>query len=196
MIIIIDGYNLLRHLSKGAEVSERERDHFIARMGRYASAKSHRIIVVFDGGPGGVPSWDNVGNILVIYAGARESADSRIVRLAKEHRSKEVLVISSDREVRDRSTREGAITIGVSDFCDCVDRALTDEPMQAARDNGDMIKLGHGMVTSFDRLMQAGSDDMRPEEIGLSSDEARDRTGDPQRLSKRERELARILKKL
>src|SRR3989338_7567717 len=50
MIIIIDGYNLLR-LVHGSECNDAQRRAFVNFMGRYMKKRLHKLVIVFDAGP-------------------------------------------------------------------------------------------------------------------------------------------------
>ena len=125
MIIIVDGYNVLKHLSKGGNVDARDRDQFIAQLGRYAKRKQHKIQVVFDGGPHGLPSAENDRGVRVIFAGGSETADDTIARMLKELSGKDVLLISTDRGLGDRARRLNIPTLDAADFCEFICIALT-----------------------------------------------------------------------
>lgn len=50
MIIIVDGYNLLKTLWTNDVVTPTQRSAFINLLGRYSDRRNHKINVIFDGG--------------------------------------------------------------------------------------------------------------------------------------------------
>src|SRR5437016_701581 len=101
MIIVIDGYNLLRTVPPYKKtITDTERKQFIAQLGRYGRAKGHKIVVVFDGGPYEWPIKEKQSNnVLLIYSGIHESADDCIRHYLEMHRTQDIVLVTSDREL-------------------------------------------------------------------------------------------------
>lgn len=100
MIIIVDGYNLLRTIPPYKKtITDQERTNFIVQLNAYARAKGHKIILVFDGDSYDRPMKDKVGAVWVVYSGYDESADEYIKRYVQKHYAKDVLLVSSDGEL-------------------------------------------------------------------------------------------------
>ena len=100
MILIIDGYNFLKNTQKTLYVSETVRNEFINKLNSYSRSKSHKSIVVFDGGDFSFPTKETIKDVLVIYSGYKKSADEVIKDYLQEHRDKDILLISSDRDLQ------------------------------------------------------------------------------------------------
>ena len=98
MIIIVDGYNVLK-LLHGADCSEVQRSAWINMLGRYIKKRNHKIIVVFDAGPTIYTSQEIQKGVTVLYSGKYKSADDIIVEYAAAHHQKEMLVVTADREL-------------------------------------------------------------------------------------------------
>ncbi len=104
MLIIIDGYNLIRQ-SDNLRRYERKsleagRQALINKLVEYEKGKNHQITVVFDGGQS---DWvdegrDREGKINIVYSRFGEKADDVIKRLAARTVG-DVIVVSSDREI-------------------------------------------------------------------------------------------------
>jgi uncharacterized protein len=121
MLILIDGYNLIRQSDTLRRYERRSleegRRALIAKLAEYETKKGHKITVVFDGGESG---WadegrDREGKINIIYSRNGERADDVIKRVA-EHTMEETIVVSSDREISSYVTRLGIIPLTSPEF--------------------------------------------------------------------------------
>ena len=119
--IIIDGYNLIRQSSQWSLLDMQDielgREALLAALAEYKRKKSHRITVVFDAAeaPSFIRGNDKVSGISVKFSRSGESADSVIKRMAAQLGEK-ALVVSSDRDISDYASRQGAGIIGSPDF--------------------------------------------------------------------------------
>lgn len=119
--IIIDGYNLIRQ-SKHLRLLDRQditrgREALIGRLAAYRKFKPHLITVVFDGSEACelCAPRDRVRGIHIIFSRGGESADSVIVRLARQEREK-ALVVSSDAAVVRAAEACGATALQSPEF--------------------------------------------------------------------------------
>ena len=119
--IIVDGYNLIRRSPQLNELDRQDillgREALQDMLFAYKKAKRHRITVVFDGqnalpgaGQGAQPK-----GIQVIFSRNGRSADDVIKKIALQEREKAVIV-SSDNDVIDFCTSQGAAVIRSEDF--------------------------------------------------------------------------------
>lgn len=119
--IIIDGYNLLHaspNLSvRKEELLEKARNRMIEKLSYYRKMKKVSITVVFDGWKGGFQSQSQemLKGIKVIYSKLGETADEVIKRMI-DNASKEMLVVTSDREIRDFADQHSFISVSSSEF--------------------------------------------------------------------------------
>ncbi|HON60044.1 MAG TPA: NYN domain-containing protein [Smithella sp.] len=136
MMMIIDGYNLIRqsdalrrHEHKSLENGRRA---LLTWLADYEKIKHHKIIVVFDGWKSGSPDEqrDREGNIDVIYSRYGERADDVIKRLT-QNAPGDVVVVSSDREISSRATRLGKTPLSSPEFESIVNRTLRGIPSAA-----------------------------------------------------------------
>ena len=116
MIIIIDGYNLLKGASEGREVSESERRSFIHKLAIYGKRKRHKMVVVFDGGASNWPFKEKIGDVTVIYSGGKQTADKVIKHYIDDHPSKEILLVTTDRDLNMFACKKGKVSIDSNDF--------------------------------------------------------------------------------
>ena len=167
---LIDGYNVIR---RSPELSARERESLEAGrralcdlLGRAARDRGDQFTVVFDGAGGGGST--GLAGVRVIFSSARENADRVLVRMAGVQGG---AVVSSDREVLRAAARAGAVPITSQEFLSRLDAVEGDAAMNA-----------HGAVKD--------ADDDEAESRGGP------RKGNPRRLGKKARAVARALGRL
>ena len=121
MEIIIDGYNLLfvssNFSARQEELLENARNRLIEKLHQYKRERNISISIVFDGWKGGfhAQSQDMVKGIKIIYSKLGEKADEVIMQII-ENSSKEIVVVSSDREIRDFAARHNMVSLSSSEF--------------------------------------------------------------------------------
>lgn len=111
LTVLVDGHNMLGVIGTANLAEAGARRHLVNRLGRLRAALNDRdVVVVFDSsldeGRGGYRS--DVG-VEVAFAVGPMTADDEIVRLAGVVTGP--VVVSDDREVRERSFRSGALTL-------------------------------------------------------------------------------------
>ena len=111
LTVLVDGHNMLGVLGTANLAEAGARRHLVNRLGRLRAALNGRdVVVVFDSsldeGRGGYRS--DVG-VEVAFAVGPMTADDEIVRLAGVVTGP--VVVSDDREVRERSFQSGALTL-------------------------------------------------------------------------------------
>jgi|TARA_B100000315_G_scaffold28113_1_gene23919 predicted RNA-binding protein with PIN domain len=127
--VIIDGYNLL-HVSpelsvRREELLENARNRLIEKLSRYKRQKNVFVAIVFDGWKGGMPSQSQeiLKGIKIIYSKLGEKADEVIKRIIANS-SEEVVVVSSDREIRDFAEKHNTVSVSSSEFEKKIEEAL------------------------------------------------------------------------
>jgi hypothetical protein len=171
--VVVDGYNLI---GTGHRDFEKARAALIARLISYRAATGHDLTLVFDGhqsGPG--PERASVqGRLKIIYSGLGERADDVIKRIISRER-RDWIVITSDRDIAAHAWAVEAVAVPSAEFekiLGCTDaKAASPDAAQQARDE-EMLKM-------------LEEDEDEPQ-----------RSGNPRRLSKRDRALRRALEKL
>lgn len=133
MIIIIDGYNLIRQSDVLRHYEQKSledgRRALLGWLADYVKIKRHKAIVVFDGWKSGNPDEqrDREGPVDIIYSRYGERADDVIKRLAQTTPG-DVIVVSSDRDIASRVTRLGKTALSSPDFEAIVCRTLRSLP--------------------------------------------------------------------
>lgn len=190
MIILIDGYNVLKRMGPHTEISEHARRAFIKMLGNYAYKKKHELILVFDAGPYEWTYKERVDGLTVVYSGRFQTADEFIMDYLDVHHAKEILLVSSDNEIGRHASGLEVPSIGSEDFFIIIKEALSQEEIVA---DEDVFVTLDDDIQDLDEIMREGSkqvpiksDDMRS---GIIKDPARE-------MSRTEKKLYRILKKL
>lgn len=120
MILLIDGYNVLKDRSPG-RTSADERKAFLQLIDAYTRAKQHSALVIFDGFDTEdlMSHTTSKSTVQVVYSG-KYSADTLIIRkLAKSNSCH--LLISSDRSLQDAAHRKDIPSLNSADFWSFLD---------------------------------------------------------------------------
>ena len=111
-LYIVDGYNVLHAMFRGAEKEEifARRDWLADRLASFAALRGARIVLVFDGSGARSTSREPIKGapVEVVFAGGRFIADTLIARrIAEQPADVEVVVVSADQEVQRTASRAG-----------------------------------------------------------------------------------------
>lgn len=192
MIIVIDGYNVLKLVHSTKHVHETIRLQFLKQLADYGKRKGHSIMLVFDGGPYDMSTSERHGQATVVYAGYRETADDYIKRYLDEHRSKELLLVTHDRDLVNHALRYDIPTIDVWPFYERMMRKDAGQQRHASQSNGQLVKLHPEEVDDqLDALFQEA---VILEKVEYEADLQREQAGKKQ--SKLAKSLESLLKKL
>lgn len=176
MILLIDGYNVIKQALGKQEISEFEREDFIKMLGKYAKIRGHKIRLVFDGGPSYSAIKESRYDINIVYSGAKESADDYIKRYMDKNKSLDVLLVSTDREICRYAFRLRIEQIDSKDFYDIFIKTiesgkyLENGNFIGKNKNSKVVKLSETENPDLDLLMEQSSivvpnkiEDMRQE---------------------------------
>ena len=121
MPLLIDGYNLLR-AAENQPGSEGINDFELCRMlESYLRQNSESGVIVFDGtGPPNKSGFGSPRSLKIRFSGKLSDADTVIIRIIKENTApKRLVVVSSDRQIRDAASKRKAVSLASLDFwCD------------------------------------------------------------------------------
>ncbi|MCX7815890.1 MAG: NYN domain-containing protein [Syntrophales bacterium] len=174
MRIIIDGYNMIRQSMDLARYErsslEAGRKALIRLLSNYRTVRPHRITVVFDGWGGGEPEEmrDLQMGIEIVYSPLGKKADDVIKHLVTKL-GEEVLVVTSDREIATYVQRHGKSAINSHQFEDIIRQRISSR---------SYISFPTTEVDREDRPLKAK------------------KKGPSHRLSKKEKELRKLLNQL
>lgn len=119
--IIIDGYNLIRQSNTLSMIDNQDielgRAALLEALIAYRKIKPHMITVVFDGtnAPPFSQRKNRVQGITIRFSRSGEVADAVIKRMVSREKEK-ALVVSSDLDIVNFATAQGAATISSSEF--------------------------------------------------------------------------------
>lgn len=157
MILLIDGYNILKQAMLKSEISDQERNTFISNLGKYCKAKGHKARLVFDGGPSDRAVKESLHGITVVYSGYRESADDYIKNYLDANKAFDILLVSSDRDICRFASRINIEQIDAKDFYFIVSAFVKSFVTQRVINNSGAIKISKSANSELDFLMQEGS---------------------------------------
>ena len=112
---IIDGYNVAGEIHGERFATREARDDVVSRAGRLARSSDAEVVVVFDGpDEDGRKSFRSSPGVSVRFSRG-EQADDTIVDLVHAEPLRNV-VVTNDRELRDRCTIEGCVPVWATAF--------------------------------------------------------------------------------
>lgn len=190
MIIVVDGYNVLKQIKGSREITHHERERFIALLHQYGKLKGNKMVLFFDGGQAQWPSRERYKGIEVVYSGTGQSADDCIKHYLKDHPNYDLLLVTSDHELGLWASHIQVPSIHSIDFYRLMMQETTVKHEQA-NVSGQLVKTTDHANSSIDQLM---------EEVDTVYSKKDDLvvTHNPyeSRLSKKERKLLQKIKKL
>ncbi len=118
MPYIIDGNNLIGSSPDISLEDANSRTEIIAIVKKFQKKKKNKIIIVFDGEPTTFSPEENPNEkIIVKYPPIGDSADDEIKRILEGYTHfKDVILITSDRELKDVAKKKGAKVINSIEF--------------------------------------------------------------------------------
>ncbi len=134
MIIIVDGYNLLKQLyPNNKENLELHKKTLFRKLGVYKKIKQgtiKEIIVVLDGGSLVHAIREVHHGVTVLEAGYKRSADDWIIEYVDRYKTQEITIVSMDRALCFTCEQHGAFSMGVFDFAHAVDQIIKNTVIQ------------------------------------------------------------------
>jgi len=199
VVIVIDGYNVLKQVDPSSSGNDRKRGAFVAQLGAYAAKRKHYLVVVFDGGPYDRAYREHQDGIEVVYSGAAHTADEYICNYMTRRQNVELLLVSSDHELCMYADRLDFVSIDSCYFYRIVQDTLrasvagNQARYHKTRNREQAIKLHHDTSPELDAYMYQAVHDM------VTKDKERSqsvRSTKRDEVTRRERRLLNILKKL
>ena len=192
MIVVIDAYNFLHAFSHKKIITEKERKQFILLLSAYARKKGHKVVLVFDGGPYSWPHKEEHKNIVVVYSGAHQCADSFIKEYLSMHREKDLLLVSSDGELNRYAQNLSIVSIDSIVFAGFIKNIFAQKhSTQEQKNKNDMLVYS---ADNSDEIMKQAS-----KKVPLKAEDFEQnvkKNAKKQQTSKQERQLLKKLHKL
>lgn len=207
MIVIVDGYNLIKQIFHKINGNlENQRNQLIKELGYYKQKKKHSIdqlVLVFDGGFSSHADRQIHNGIVVIFSGNREIADDWIIRYTKKHLNEEMLLVTRDKKLQISCKRYGADPIGVYDFYDIVQNTILEDVEKEFRINNDGPALKQSDYILNDQLEGFSQGNNKALDILMSKIDVVNTDKDEEKfevkhkkMSKEDKRVYRKLKKL
>ncbi len=127
---IIDGHNLIPHVSGIALSDPDDENKLIQQLQGYCQKKRKRLVVYFDRAPAGQASVRQFGSVQAVFVREGVTADKAIMdRLAElGKRARNMIVVSSDRQVRQAARALHARVVSSKVFAAEMRGVFEDEP--------------------------------------------------------------------
>ena len=213
MIIVIDGYNLLKAIFPRVKGRlDKQRDQLIRQLGFYKKQKSDTIkgiVLVFDGGRISRATREVRAGIVVIFSEQKMSADDWIIDYVERNQNKELMLVTRDRELIAQCRKHNVEVLKVMDFYRIMQTRLlerVESDLQADQSGADQSgadvqkyerddEIHEIDSEALDLLMEQASVDLSEKEEDRSqvSDSRKGRADTP---SKKEKKRLAKLKKL
>lgn len=131
MIVVIDGYNLLRSVfPKVKGKLDKQRKELISQLGFYKKKRSGKIkelVLVFDGGFESRATREIKHGVTVIFSGRKRSADQWIIDFVERKKGREIMLVTRDREIIEKCKGKNVEVIKVLDFYNIMQDRLLEE---------------------------------------------------------------------
>ena len=157
MIILIDAYNLFKTVLHSQFVQKVERTRFLNLFEQYAAMRSHEIILVFDGDSDVYELLDRYQLIRIYYSGYKQTADDLIKKKLKLLQGKDVLLVTSDRDIRQFAKQYSVESIGSQEFYKILQSVMQRKEQQQVIIAQTIHKTSQDENIELDALMEMGS---------------------------------------
>ena len=143
-LYIVDGYNVLHALFRGADKEEifARREWLADRLASFAAVRGAQAVLVFDGhGPRSTSSVPIPGAAVeVCFSGGRFTADTLIARrIAEQPADVAVTVVSGDQEVQRAATRAGVSRMTTQELAAELAESSGGQALDSAQDSTRML---------------------------------------------------------
>lgn len=210
MIILIDGYNLLKQLfPKLKEDLEKQKNQLIKQLGYYKNKKFPEvkdIIIVFDGGPLRHATREIHAGIVVIYSGQNSTADEWIIDFVEKNKEKEMLLITLDKNLISSCQKYGTDSLNIFDFYKILQNTLlSDVDIDQELEKQNIQKYKNIEYENENQVINNKALDLLMEQASLNLGHKKDdtiysekhaRESKAQKISKQEKKIYKKLKKL
>ncbi len=190
MILLIDGYNVIKQVHDEKQVAHEQRDAFVAKIAGYLKKRGLIGVIAFDGGQAPYPYKSTSGCVTVIFSGYKQTADDVIKKYLDEHKNDEILLVSSDHELRVHAHVLGKETINAYEFY----KRYVQQPEQPEPGHVQtpLVKISADAPSELDALMEESTRQLSHK----PNDGQVVRRPQAEKLSKKERKRERLLDKL
>ena len=158
MLIIIDGYNVLKQ-TQADDITEKQRSAFINKIAKYINKKGHKAIIIFDGGHFGWATKEKIRGVSIMYSGYKQTADECIKQFITEHRNKNLLLVSSDRQLNHWADEAEVTSLDSHHFLLLLKQALQ-KPLVRSVVKSTIVKTSDSQNQELDQLMHESTQEI------------------------------------
>jgi len=131
MIIVIDCYNLLKTILHVQFIKKLDRIKYLSLFEEYALLRGHDLIVDFDGVED--DEFDQkYDRVTIYYSGPFQTADYLITKKLQALRGGDLLLVTSDRELRQHAKKLDIESIGSVDFYELMKNVMKQKEQSVA----------------------------------------------------------------
>jgi len=162
VIIVVDGYNFLKSITGSKFIGDRVMHDWIATFQKYIHLRGNEVVLVFDAGPSFYPTIERHGSVEVVYVGQHQTADDFLKNWLVKKQDSDVLLVTSDREIRNWADTLHVASVSSQDF----NRLFVDVMKHEERQLGVLqqtmykTKMHRASDAALDDLMEQGSRDL------------------------------------
>lgn len=159
MIIVIDGYNFLKSVTGSKFISDHVMHDWIVTFQEYIHLRGNELVLVFDAGPSLYPTVEHHGAVEVVYAGQHQTADDFLKKWLVKKQGCDVLLVTSDRDIRNWADTLRVTSISSQDFSRVLASVMQHEQRQLVVLQQTMYKTKEHNASdaALDDLMELGS---------------------------------------
>jgi hypothetical protein len=97
-------------------ITDHQMRDWIAKFEQYMQKRANKVLLIFDAGPSFFASCEKIGSVEVCWAGQHQTADDWIKSWLEKNNQKDILLVSSDREIRSWAHLLKVVSISSQDF--------------------------------------------------------------------------------
>lgn len=158
MIIIIDAYNLFKTVLHTQFIESAQRIKFLKMFDSYAQFRvSNEVVLIFDGGQNPYEIEENYKHVTLFYSGFMQSADDIIKKQLMMHKNLDILLVTSDRELRKYAKQCKIESLGSMEFYRILQDVMKVQNKKEVVITNTIYKTIIDENTEVDDLMEYGS---------------------------------------
>jgi len=147
----------MKQTSGEKHISQRLEQKYMRMFQKYVRERGNQLMVVFDAGPALYQSEELVGGVDIVYSGQMHSADDVIIEYLRDHPGQDILLVTSDREIRDVAKACDIVSLASPEFHKIFTDVLHQYEEYEEMVVRDVVKTAESENSDLDRLMELGS---------------------------------------
>jgi predicted RNA-binding protein with PIN domain len=198
VIIIIDANNYIKSISSVRTIDDRVIQSWILTFQNYMKLRGNKVILVFDAGPSFYQSQQNHAGVLVVHAGHSQTADDVIKIWLERNVGQDILLVTSDRQIRDYALNLAVISISSQDFYKIFNQVVCQEEVIEKRFADTVHKMeknGEPANPDLDEIMEQASRNLVAGKVETGYDE-NVRVSSSSKIKKADRQVHKKIDKI